>query len=144
MTHIYEANVTWNGALNGEGMLKSAGLEALFSVPSEFKGKGVGTNPEELLGLTAASCYAITIAAVLSFQGITVKKLSVRTSVEVYFDKGLELKKLVHYPKVVAANATVQKIAESLNRAKESCFFSKALNKSIAVEVQPEINVESI
>jgi len=143
MKHHFESKARWQGSFGGEGSLKARGLETNFTVPTELRGKGTGTNPEELLLGAASSCFLITLGIVLGFQNIEVKEILLVSELEVEFDKALSAKSLTHRPTVIVERAITpeiaQTIAASVRRAEEQCFIARALKGNVAVSVATPI-----
>ncbi len=47
--HTFTLKANWEGGFLGKGNLEARGLQTEISLPSEFNGPQVGTNPEEML-----------------------------------------------------------------------------------------------
>ena len=81
MEHHFELKGTWRGGLFGKGQVGCGNLASEISVPTELKGPGMGTNPEELLLGASAACYLITLAAILERRQLKVESLSLASDV---------------------------------------------------------------
>jgi len=67
------ASAEWNGGLKtGHGSLRSesGAIRTRYSYPSRFE-HGPGSNPEELLAASHASCYAMALSALLENEGFS-------------------------------------------------------------------------
>ncbi|MFC4075950.1 SACOL1771 family peroxiredoxin [Salinithrix halophila] len=146
--HEFRLTADWNGGRNGEGTITAGNLQTKISIPSEMKGPGIGTNPDEMLIGAAATCYLITLAAMLERKSIPVVSLTLETVGVVSVNKnGLQFESVTHYPHVVLgaeATAKHRKDAESFTEAAEkSCMISNALRGNVDLSVQATVNRES-
>lgn len=147
MTSSYfSVNGSWQGNREGNGIIRLPGGSNLeVSVPKEFNGPGIGTNPEELLISSANNCYMITIAAMLSNRKIEVEKLEVSSEgVVEKIDGKLQFKQIIHKPVIsikTSSSVTVEKLEEVAVRAEKACFISNTLRTSIEISVQPKVIV---
>ena len=67
----FQVELEWSGAgREGAGRIVTEDLELELSTPASMGGRGVGTNPEELLVCAVASCYAATLFGVLRRAGL--------------------------------------------------------------------------
>jgi peroxiredoxin-like protein len=137
-------NGSWQGNRNGTGNIQTVGgLNVSVSVPKEFEGPGIGSNPEELLISSANNCYMITVAAMLSNRQIEVGELEVVSEGVVSKEDGkLKFKQIIHRP-VFTINAdstvTAEKLEELAVRAEKACFISQTLRSSIDFSVEPKV-----
>jgi peroxiredoxin-like protein len=108
------------------------------SLPRELGGIARGTNPEELLVNTAASCYLITLAIILEKRGIPAERLDI-ISTGTMDDEKIKITKLVHEPKIKLASApTVEQlssIAEAIQRAEQMCPIAKAIRGNVEIVI---------
>lgn len=132
--HQFESRTTWTGALDGQGQLITSSTELMFSAPAALGGKGVGTNPEELLLGAAATCFLITLSAVLNRMQVPQQVLRVRSELEVSTEGGLTVRTLTHYPNV---DAESPKVAKALEIAELNCLVAKAMKGNVVVRVIP-------
>ncbi len=146
MQHYFETRAHWTGDLHGSGSLAAAGLEAAYSVPKSLDGPGIGTNPEELLLGAAATCFLITLSAVLKRSQIDVRVLNLRSRLEVSTEKGFEIKRIQHFPSIRLPRGADESIAQAaetaLRQAEEYCMVAKAIKGNVSVEVVPHIHIE--
>jgi peroxiredoxin-like protein len=142
--HDFELTASWKGGRLGEGSLSTGNLQAMVSIPAELNGPGRGTNPEEMLLGAAATCYLITLAAILERQGI--EKLALSSTISVSTSPSLKVEKIIHRPQITIPMHTPQeiidKIKQSFHRAEQACMISKALKGNVELLVEPELIME--
>ena len=63
--HLFHLKANWPGLRNDVGTIDAGNLKTEVSIPPEMDGPGVGTNPDEMLLGAAATCYIITLAAMM-------------------------------------------------------------------------------
>lgn len=88
---LFHAEVVNDQALQGEAFVKNDGLRVVISDPLS---PDLGTNPEELLGLSLSTCLNATIQALLKGRGLKNK-----SQVEVHIDLVLRKKKADSFSK---------------------------------------------
>ncbi len=96
-----------------------------------------------LLG-AAATCYIITLAAMIERAQLPLKVISLKSEGVVDFNYGVSTyKKIIHKPYLslydTANNSDYQKLSELVEKADASCMISRALKGNVAVELQPII-----
>jgi peroxiredoxin-like protein len=109
-------------------------------------GPGIGTNPDELLLGAAATCYIITLAAMLERSGIEKVDLQMDSEAIVDVTKGVfTYQKIIHRPKLVlAANTSehdVKKANTLAQKAETSCMITRALQGNVEIELEATITV---
>jgi osmotically inducible protein OsmC len=137
---VRHANAKWEGDLKGKGQFSAGpGIAGGYNFSSRFE-EGAGSNPESLLGAAHAACYSMALSLGLARAGTPAD--SVETDAAVTIDKldaGWTITKvrLTVRGKVPGIDeATFVKAAEG---AKAGCPLSRALNPSIAVELDPKL-----
>lgn len=60
----------WGGGGKGAGKIVTDDLEVEYSVPESMGGRGVGSNPEELLVCAVGACYSATLHGQLMRSGL--------------------------------------------------------------------------
>ncbi|WP_057895468.1 OsmC family protein [Liquorilactobacillus oeni] len=126
---LYETEAINQDGLNGQSYVKN-GLKVAVSNPRE---KTLGTNPEQLLGLSLCTCMNATLQAIENEQGLK-HTSEVRVSVTlIKGSTGLEflVKARIHIPDV--ALSTAQKL---VNLAKSRCPVSKLLSNSSNYDIE--------
>ena len=139
--HSFFAQAHWPGLRNGIGDLKAGGLQAKISIPPEMDGPGIGTNPDEMLLGAAATCYIITLAAMLERSGIEKVNLIMESEGIVDVTNGvITYKKIIHRPVLTLPAATTEAIAKKAKRlaekAETSCMISQALKGNVEIELE--------
>ncbi|NQX61019.1 OsmC family protein [Paenibacillus qinlingensis] len=141
--HVFELKATWTGGLEGTGHLQADGFQAPISVPSEFDGPGVGTNPEEMLLGAAATCYIITLGTLLARERIV--SLELHSHIYVQNRPTMKVNAIVHRPLISVpphmTEAQLDKISKAALRAEQTCMISKALRGNVDISVEPEIRI---
>lgn len=141
--HTYQIIAEYRGGLEGQGQIKALGFESVYSAPKELRGLGVGTNPEELLASAAATCYLITLGAIMKFQGLAVIGLKNRTELDVESAEKLSITAIRHFPQIFVQKGSLvdslAKINAAVTRAEKACIIAQALNASVSVSVETEI-----
>lgn len=133
----------WNGDRNGSGSMTTNGVEIPVSAPAELAGPGIGSNPEELLVSSAATCYIITLAAILSKREINYSHLEINSEAVVQKEGHiLTFKEIIHRPVIFLKHGDEEKrqeVEQFAHRAEKACFISNTLKPQVAISVQPEI-----
>jgi peroxiredoxin-like protein len=146
--HHFHLKANWPGLRNDIGNIEAGNLVTKISIPSEMDGPGVGTNPDEMLLGAAATCYIITLAAMMERSHLEKEQLSMESEGIVDVTRGIfTYKKIIHRPEIVLkSNATdkdvqlAQKLAE---KAEGSCMISRAIQGNVKMELHATIKVAS-
>ncbi|WP_080845897.1 OsmC family protein [Cytobacillus gottheilii] len=138
--HEFHLHTNWPGNRNDIGDLSTTGLVSKISIPPEMDGPGIGTNPDEMLLGAAATCYIITLAAMLERSKINKTMLSMDSIGLVEVDKGvITYKKIIHKPVLLLEADASEKqklLAEKLaHKAESSCMISRALKGNVEIEL---------
>lgn len=145
--HEFHLKAEWHGGRNGEGTISAGNLQTKISIPKVMDGPGIGTNPDEMLIGAAATCYLITLAAMIERRNIPLAALSLDTVGVVSQDKGLKFESITHRPRVVLqAGATedqVKTVVQMTERAEKSCMISNALRGNVELSVEASVTTES-
>jgi peroxiredoxin-like protein len=146
--HHFHLKANWPGLRNDIGTIEAGNLVTKISIPPEMDGPGVGTNPDEMLLGAAATCYIITLAAMMERSHLEKEQLTMESEGIVDVTRGVfTYKKIIHRPKIVLkANATdkdVQLAMELADRAEHSCMISRAIQGNVEMELQVTINRSS-
>lgn len=142
--HHFHLKATWPGGRNSEGMIEAKNLKTKVSIPKEMDGPEIGTNPDEMLLGAAATCYIITLAAMIERAKLPLKEMSLESIGIVDVTEGIfTYKKIVHQPTVALkeeANDKEYKLLEKLiQRAEASCMISRALKGNVEIELEEKI-----
>ena len=138
MNHEFTVVGSWEGGRAGLGEIRGEHATTLMSLPRELGGSARGTNPEEMIAATAASCFLITLGIVLEKRGVPVERLEVSTRLTLDAEK-LKLTRLVHTPSVrLGAGASDEQraaLGDALLRAEKMCLISNALRGNVEISV---------
>ncbi|MEC1178966.1 OsmC family protein [Metasolibacillus meyeri] len=139
MQHTFVLQTKWDGGRNAVGSLQAQRLSTQISIPPEMDGPGIGTNPDEMLLGAAATCYIISLAAMLERTGIKAT-LAMQSDGIVDVTNGVfTYKQIIHKLTIKLIDYTEKnkKIAERLAfKAESTCMISKALKGNVEVLVQ--------
>ena len=137
--HTFTLQIDWPGGRNSVGELSTERLQTKVSIPPEMNGPGIGTNPDEMLLGAAATCYLITLAAMLERSEIEAE-LTLESKGLVDVTNGVFTYKAIHhYVEILLKNKEDdrgRRIAERYAyKAEETCMISKALKGNVDIEV---------
>ena len=137
--HTFTIHIDWPGGRNSVGELSTERLQTKVSIPPEMNGPGIGTNPDEMLLGAAATCYLITLAAMLERSQIEAE-LTLESKGLVDVTNGVfSYKSIHHYVSIILKNKEDdrgRRIAERYAyKAEETCMISKALKGNVDIEV---------
>ena len=137
--HTFTLHIDWPGGRNSVGELSTERLQTKVSIPPEMNGPGIGTNPDEMLLGAAATCYLITLAAMLERSQIEAE-LTLESKGLVDVTNGVfSYKAIHHYVSIILKNKEDERgrrIAERYAyKAEETCMISKALKGNVDIEV---------
>jgi peroxiredoxin-like protein len=144
--HIYEYQGNWQGGLtDGTGTFQAGALQSAFSVPSDMRGRGEGTSPEELILAAAGSCYLITLSGIMQFQRIPAKDFKIKSKgVFTMTSNGPVMSRLEHYPEVYVASELYETVSEQvlscIKMAKQNCLISKAIAGNVTVTAKGTVH----
>src|SRR5690625_999864 len=95
--HHFHLKASWPGGRNSEGMIEAKNLKTKISIPKEMDGPEIGTNPDEMLLGAAATCYIITLAAMIERAKLPLKEMSLESIGIVDVTEGIfTYKKIIH------------------------------------------------
>lgn len=144
--HIFKLQTSWSGGRNDSGEIQCENLKTTMSIPREMGGPGIGTNPDELLLSAAASCYIISLAAMLERSNVKAR-LSLQSDGIVQVENNIfTYKQIVHHIEIMLEEPsdTNKRIAQRLAaKAEESCMISKALKGNVEIMVDCKIAQEN-
>lgn len=144
--HVFHLKANWPGLRNDVGEIEADNLKTKISIPSEMDGPGVGTNPDEMLLGAAATCYIITLAAMMERSGLQKEALLMESEGIVDVTNGVfTYKKIIHRPQIVLkADAGVKDInlaGKLAKKAETSCMISRAIQGNVEIELQASVEV---
>lgn len=145
--HHFHLQANWPGGRNEVGTIESGQLKKQISIPPEMDGPGVGTNPDEMLLGAAATCYIITLAAMLERSGIRQEALTMESEAVVDVTNGVfTYEKIIHKPHVIITpelTAQEEKISRLIKKAETSCMISRAIQGNVEIELEPRLTVKA-
>jgi peroxiredoxin-like protein len=144
--HIFHLKANWPGLRNDVGEIEAGNLITNISIPSVMEGPGVGTNPDEMLLGAAATCYIITLAAMMERSWLEKESLTMDSEGIVDVTNGVfTYKKIIHRPHIVLKSGASEKDVEMAVRlakkAETSCMISRAIQGNVEMELQATIEV---
>ncbi|PUB14624.1 OsmC family protein [Paenisporosarcina sp. OV554] len=141
--HSFHLTANWPGLRNDVGTIETANLHTKISIPPEMDGPGIGTNPDEMLLGAAATCYIITLAAMLERSKINKNSLTMTSEGIVDISNGIiTYKKIIHRPHLILQSEKDLALAQKLARkAESSCMISRALKGNVEIELAENIEV---
>jgi peroxiredoxin-like protein len=139
--HRFLLKANWPGLRNDVGEIEAGNLKTKISIPPEMDGPGVGTNPDEMLLGAAATCYIITLAAMMERSHLDKVSLTMDSEAIVDVTNGVfTYKKIIHRPHIVLRAAASEKdysLAQKLaKKAETSCMISRAIQGNVELELQ--------
>ncbi|MCM3570183.1 OsmC family protein [Neobacillus mesonae] len=142
--HIFHLKANWPGLRNDVGEIEAGNLKTKISIPPEMDGPGAGTNPDEMLLGAAATCYIITLAAMMERSNLEKESLTMESDAVVDVTNGVfTYKKITHRPHIILkANAAEKdiKMAQRLaKKAETSCMISRAVQGNVEIELQAKV-----
>ncbi|MFD2044365.1 OsmC family protein [Ornithinibacillus salinisoli] len=142
--HHFHLKADWPGGRNSEGYIEAGNLKTKISIPPEMDGPGIGTNPDEMLLGAAATCYIITLAAMIERAALPLKEMSLESEGIVDVTNGVfTYKKIIHKPTIgLDHSATAQqrsKLEKLVVKAEKSCMISRAIEGNVELELQANI-----
>ncbi|MGX6444628.1 OsmC family protein [Neobacillus sp. K501] len=144
--HRFLLKADWPGLRNDVGEIVSGNLKTKVSIPPEMDGPGVGTNPDEMLLGAAATCYIITLAAMMERSGLEKQSLTMDSEGIVDVTRGvITYKKIIHRPHIILnRNATdkEQLLAHKLaKKAETSCMISRAIQGNVDIQLEATVEI---
>lgn len=142
--HLFHLKADWPGGRNDVGRIDAGNLKTEVSIPPEMDGPGVGTNPDEMLLGAAATCYIITLAAIMERSKLDKVALTMESVGVVDVTNGvITYKKIIHKPHIILeTDATERDYSLALKlaeKAENSCMISRAIRGNVEVELEVKI-----
>jgi len=139
--HYFHLKADWPGGRNSDGYIDAGNLKTEISIPKEMDGPGIGTNPDEMLLGAAATCYIITLAAMIERAKLPLVEMAMESEGIVDVTKGVfTYKQITHRPTVTLKSTATEndhkKLAKLVYKAEESCMISRALKGNVDIEVE--------
>lgn len=144
--HHFHFSAAWPGGRNSVGTIQCGHLATQVSIDTGMGGPGVGTNPDEMLLSAAATCYLMTLAAMLERAHLEVAGMAFESDITVTVDAGAyRCKKIIHRPAITLPRGAGAQQMEQLERlvraADRYCMVSNALRGNVTIEIEPRLGV---
>ncbi|MBT2727174.1 OsmC family protein [Bacillus sp. ISL-75] len=144
--HVFHLKANWPGLRNDVGEIEAGNLKTKISIPLGMEGPGVGTNPDEMLLGAAATCYIITLAAMIERSHLQKETLMMESEGIVDVTNGVfTYKKIIHRPHIVlkpgASEKEVAMAKRLAKKAETSCMISRAIQGNVEIELQATVEV---
>ncbi|WP_394218088.1 OsmC family protein [Halobacillus trueperi] len=144
--HHFHLKADWPGGRNEVGYIESEKLKTKISIPKEMDGPDVGTNPDEMLLGAAATCYIISLAAMIERAELPLEEMDMQSEGIVDVTDGVfTYQKIIHRPRVVlraqAENKDLSKLNRLIEKAEKSCMISKAIQGNVELEMEADTSI---
>ncbi|MFD2445402.1 OsmC family protein [Bacillus sp. CGMCC 1.16607] len=144
--HRFHLKANWPGLRNDVGEIETGNLITKVSIPPEMDGPGIGTNPDEMLLGAAATCYIITLAAMMERSQLEKMNLTMESEGIVDVTKGIiTYKKIIHRPHIIlkpnASERDLQLAEKLAKKAETSCMISRAIQGNVQIELDSRIEL---
>ncbi|PLR94109.1 OsmC family protein [Bacillus sp. T33-2] len=146
--HHFHLQANWPGLRNDVGDISVGNLITKVSIPPEMDGPGIGTNPDEMLLGAAATCYIITLAAMMERSHLEKEALTMESEGIVDVTNAIiTYKKIIHRPFILlkkdATDLDIQLAQRLAEKAEKSCMISRAIQGNVEIELQAFINIST-
>lgn len=144
--HHFHFSAAWPGGRNSVGTIHCGHLTTQVSIDPGMGGPGIGTNPDEMLLGAAATCYLMTLAAMLERAKLAVASIALESDITVTVDGGrYRCKSIIHHPDVALARgagaAELDQLAHLVTAADRYCMVSNALHGNVAIAIEPRLSI---
>jgi len=134
----FQVELEWSGSgRDGAGRIVTDDLELELSTPASMGGRGLSTNPEELLVCAVASCYAATLVGVLQRSGLPVASVSIDATGAVSGYPGhARFERIVVSPTIVDGDpGRVHEYEQAAAAAHDGCFIGRTIAGNVDYQV---------
>ncbi|WP_226566330.1 OsmC family protein [Bacillus stratosphericus] len=144
--HHFHLQANWPGLRNDVGTIACEQLKTKISIPKEMEGPGIGTNPDEMLLGAAATCYIITLAALMERSQLKKEDLSMSSEGVVDVTNGVfTYEKIIHRTVVIlkesASTHDIELARKLAYKAESSCMISRAVQGNVDISLEVTIQV---
>lgn len=145
--HTFHLTANWPGGRNDVGTIDAGQLKTEVSIPPEMDGPGIGTNPDEMLLGAAATCYIITLAAMMERGKLHKESLTMESVGLVDVTNGvITYKEILHKPVIVlkkdATEKDIKKAHVLAEKAEASCMISRAIRGNVEVRLETIVQLQ--
>ncbi|WP_077302132.1 OsmC family protein [Virgibacillus pantothenticus] len=142
--HHFHLKASWPGGRNSSGYIEAENLKTKISIPPEMDGPGIGTNPDEMLLGAAATCYIITLAAMIERAKLPLENMGLDSEGIVDVTGGVfTYKKIIHRPQVTlkeeATEEQKSQLKKLVEKAEKSCMISRAIQGNVEMKLEADI-----
>jgi len=138
LKHKFNMQLHWPGGRNNVGTIEASKLKTKVSIPKEMDGPDVGTNPDEMLLGAAATCYIISLGAMLERAEIEAT-LEMESVGIVDVTNGVFTYEEIQHRAIIQLQHNTEenrRIATRLShKAEGTCMISKALKGNVNIIV---------
>jgi peroxiredoxin-like protein len=134
----FDVQLEWSGSGGeGAGRIFTDDLQLEYSVPASMGGRGVGSNPEELLVCAVGACYSATLFGLLRRAGLPASAVRVAATGTVSgYPAQARFARLTVSPTIVdgaaARQAEYEEVAEAAHRR---CFIGRTIADNVDYEL---------
>ncbi|MFC7060858.1 OsmC family protein [Halobacillus seohaensis] len=144
--HYFHLKADWPGGRNEVGYIESDKLKTKISIPKEMDGPDIGTNPDEMLLGAAATCYIISLGALIERANLPLAEMAMESEGIVDVTEGVfTYQKIIHKPRVFLTREAGEKELKRLNalveKAESSCMISRAIAGNVELELQADTGI---
>jgi peroxiredoxin-like protein len=136
----FGVQLEWSGSgRDGAGRIITDDLELEYSTPASMGGRGVGTNPEELLVCAVASCYSATLLGLLRRADLPAAAVQTAAAGSVSgYPAQARFARLTVSPTIVDGDPSRRREYEQIaEAARERCFIGRTIAGNVAYQVGP-------
>lgn len=134
----FDVALRWSGTgREGAGEIETDDLAFELSAPESMGGRGIGTNPKELLVCAVSSCYTATLSAALRRSRLPVESLAMNaTGTVTGFPGHARFARIVVSPTILGGDVTRRTEYEvAADDAHDRCFIGRAPAPEVVYEV---------
>lgn len=144
--HHFHFTAQWPGGRNSIGTIECGHLTTQVSIDTGMGGPGVGTNPDEMLLSASATCYLMTLAAMIERAQLPVASMAFASDITVTVDGGqYRCRQIVHRPAITlprgASAAELDKLKHLTESADRYCMVSNALRGNVDIVIEPALGI---
>ncbi|HEU5362434.1 MAG TPA: OsmC family protein [Gaiellaceae bacterium] len=126
----FAVQLEWAGSGGeGAGRIVTDDLELEYSVPASMGGRGVGSNPEELLVCAVGACYSATLNGVLRRAGLPASGVRVAATATVSgYPEHARFAQLTVSPTIIGGDASRSvEYDHAARAAHDRCFIGRTI-----------------
>lgn len=134
----FEVELEWSGrGRDGAGRIVTDDVQLELSTPASMGGRGVGTNPEELLVCAVASCYTATLFGVLRRAQLPATSVTIAArGVVTGYPEQARFERLVVSPTILDGDpARLHEYEQAARTAHDRCFIGRTLAGNVDYQV---------